>query len=303
MKILVLWNWNIWNWLSKNFSLEQKSISKILETKDKIKNVLNLSNLEKVTKYIIDELNEWKVIIWTWYFSEELKYILNEIINKIPEKAPNLLLFWTNWYDVNQELKFSQIVLNWAIKKDKQIDLWQLPNNFWESIFFSNKKEIFEWSLKKLKSKWLNIKEVENEKDLLKAIYLKNSLNIITNSIWVLFCSKVWDSVIKLNELYWDLGWLEKLVQEITTILNSINPWIISKDELLSTINKTLKSVPDVYASSVYLYWDIEKNERKKVIDWDISKLIDFLIDNANKNWLIEKIDILVDIKTKISEF
>ncbi len=303
MKSIVLWTWNIWNRIEKNFWLEQKSISAILETTNKVDNILDLDNLQSLSNYIISELNNWKNIIWTGYFSEELRYILNEIYLKIPEKTANFLLFWTNWFDVNPWLKFSQIVLNSTIKKEQLSELSQSPWFFWVSIFYSPNREIFSWFVNDLRNKWLIIENVETEDQILKETYLKSSLNVILNTAWVLFCKNLIDSIKELNKLYSNYYWLDWLIWEIALILNSKRNWIIKNEELLSFINNALEKVPNVYASSVYLYWDIEKWEKKKVSNWDVYNLLNFLINNAKDKLLSDKIPILLDLNKKILEF
>jgi hypothetical protein len=299
---IVYWNWHIGNRIWKNFEIEKRSISEKLEWlnfNEQIHNIITLDKKELFTLEIMDEINKWNSLIWSWYFSDELVYILDKLKKSGQKYVENFLLFWTNWFDVNPELDFPEIVLNASIKKE-QIN-WLSPSNFWISIYHNKYNDNYWWFIETLKNKWLEIKISASTEELRKAIYLKSCLNTITNVAWVIYCDKIYNSINKLNLDYLNFWWLDWLISELILLVNSITPWILEKQELYNLVLHTIDLLPNAYTSSVYNYWDLEKKVKKKIKNGDIHRFLSFLINNADKLSLKDKIPILISMYEKVN--
>ena len=301
---IIIWEWNLWTYVKlqldeNNYSSEIFAAKKFhLEEdyKNQIDEILLVQTLEN--------LINWKKILFTWRKGELFDKILEKIEKLDEQYKQNFFVFWVNWIEKYWDLP--QLTLNAKITQE-----WAKP--FDKSYLYHSEPEKI--NLDFLQKLNLDIQVVSDKDEYLEYFFNKTLLNAIINSASILFFQNIWSSYNALTEsIWWGIAFENKnKISEIKNILTNnvwkviteqIVPWFMkwfwqlmienkihpfeSWDILISIDNFVSKNMWEILTNSHIeniinnLNNDLSKYQADKISDWLINDFNLYL----KKEWI-----------------
>jgi len=298
---IIIWEWNLWTYVKSqldenNYSSEIFAAKKF-HLEENYKNQIN----EILLVQTLENLINWKKILFTWRQGELFNKILEKIENLNKKYKQNFFVFWVNWIEKYWDLP--QLTLNAKITQNEVIPFDK------SYLYHSESGNIDLEFVEKLN---LDIEVISNKNEYLEYFFSKALLNLILNSASVLYFQNTLKSYYSLLNMY-NLAFIEEDKQ----FLNHIKEWLeIWKTELekedwmnifdiietiLESIKERLeiiwvdeKNISNISNSFMFMMWKFHWK-------WITDETIELIINNLENNLLKYRWDIVK--KQFIKEF